>query len=430
MRPQRVVAIVGALVLIAVLIICGLMYTSDQNEIDDLVSRHNRTSQNFDRTSVVTIIEQLEPPKEDVEFEFNEILFETSDITSLLDACIKAHHLLYHAGYIYSTTDTGNINGFTVQLDCSGYVGIALYLYGLQTDMSSVTESRLQNNDNLENLGTLDSYMYEEGDILVYDNHIEVFVQKDASSGIDVYQWGSSKTAEGLYNEGVGDHSVDACTANVMTTSGSFASGKKPTVYRIKQNTQTTPPPAPEPQPSPEPQPTPSPEPPGIPPEPPEQNEEVPPPSPSNWIDAIVIAHRTFGHSGCKYTYGGYSTLVNGDKVRTDCSGFVSYCLQVYGTIAKGTNYTSATFNTVPGFVNIKDQCKSFDDLQPGDIIGYSGHVEVYAGNNRVYNWGSHSSAEDKYTSCATHGLGECTVDTSVNLSRKFSSVTYVMRMQ
>ena len=40
-------------------------------------------------------------------------------------------------------------------------------------------------------------------------------------------------------------------------------------------------------------------------------------------------------------------------------------------------------------------QVVSTDDMQPGDILCYDGHVEIYAGNNRVYGCGWDGAIQD-----------------------------------
>ena len=41
----------------------------------------------------------------------------------------------------------------------------------------------------------------------------------------------------------------------------------------------------------------------------------------------------------------------------------------------------------------------SKDKVEPGDILCYSGHVEIYAGNGRVYNMGSNNAINSEGTS-------------------------------
>lgn len=72
---------------------------------------------------------------------------------------------------------------------------------------------------------------------------------------------------------------------------------------------------------------------------------------------------------GNPYVYGGNS-LTNG----TDCSGFVK---GVYAAFGINLPRTSAEQRNVGYAV-------SLSEIQPGDIVCYSGHVGIYAGNNTL----------------------------------------------
>lgn len=149
-----------------------------------------------------------------------------------------------------------------------------------------------------------------------------------------------------------------------------------------------------------------------------------------SFIEALDSVHKLFGHAGLKYGVGNNTSLPNGDKVRSDCSGYVSYALYVAGVFPKGYAPPSADFPSATGLVKVSDSIKDLADLQPGDICVMPGHVEVYAGNNRVYNWGSASSAEDKYAGCSGHDNTSCTVDSTGNWYRTLSEITCVLRIE
>lgn len=72
---------------------------------------------------------------------------------------------------------------------------------------------------------------------------------------------------------------------------------------------------------------------------------------------------------GNPYVYGG-SSLTNG----TDCSGFV---MSVYSAFGVSLPHSSSALRSVGYGV-------SYDDMQPGDIVCYSGHVGIYAGNGQL----------------------------------------------
>ncbi len=76
-----------------------------------------------------------------------------------------------------------------------------------------------------------------------------------------------------------------------------------------------------------------------------------------------------------------------------DCSGYVSICLQEVGVLEKGTSLSSGNFvDNLQGATIISSP--SIDQLQPGMICVYDGHVNIYAGNNLFYDWGSKKESE------------------------------------
>lgn len=94
-----------------------------------------------------------------------------------------------------------------------------------------------------------------------------------------------------------------------------------------------------------------------------------------------AVANYACQFVGNPYVYGGTS-LTNG----ADCSGFV---MSVYAAFGVGLPHSSAAMCGVGYGVS---------DMQPGDIICYSGHVAIYIGNNTIV----HASTPDsgiKYTS-------------------------------
>ena len=85
-------------------------------------------------------------------------------------------------------------------------------------------------------------------------------------------------------------------------------------------------------------------------------------------VSVVEYARQFLGNP---YVYGGTS-LTRG----TDCSGFVR---GVYAHFGISLPRTSSSMRSVGYAV-------SFSEIQPGDIVCYSGHVGIYAGNGQIVN--------------------------------------------
>ncbi|MBQ8280483.1 MAG: C40 family peptidase [Roseburia sp.] len=90
---------------------------------------------------------------------------------------------------------------------------------------------------------------------------------------------------------------------------------------------------------------------------------------------------------GNPYVYGGTS-LTNG----ADCSGFV---MSVYAAFGVSLPHSSKSMRSVGYEV-------STSEMQPGDIICYSGHVAIYIGNDTIVH-ASNAREGIKYTSPAAY---------------------------
>ena len=134
-----------------------------------------------------------------------------------------------------------------------------------------------------------------------------------------------------------------------------------------------------------------------------------------DWIGTVRSVHKAMSDAGrkngWKYDQGAYHNIKVDNKtynVRWDCSGFVSACLEVYGSFKKGQKTNST------GFVNMKNLSGftpmnwcGWDKLQEGDIIARNGHVEIFAYNKKgkhfVYNAGSTEAINATEPSGSSH---------------------------
>lgn len=94
-------------------------------------------------------------------------------------------------------------------------------------------------------------------------------------------------------------------------------------------------------------------------------------PSPSTGVSGSAVVSYANQFVGGRYVWGGNS-LTNG----VDCSGFVQQVYANFG-ITWGGRMTSGSFRSV-------GQEVSYNNMQPGDIVCYSGHVAIYAGGGKI----------------------------------------------
>ena len=119
----------------------------------------------------------------------------------------------------------------------------------------------------------------------------------------------------------------------------------------------------------------------------------------SDWMQVVTAMKQFMNGASGKYNQGGSVRFTFNGKtidIRTDCSGFVSGCLNVYGAL-NGMTTSAGLCNTgsLKGFQ--KANFTNWSDLREGDILVVNGHTEIYAGEaggkHMVYNYGSNFSA-------------------------------------
>ena len=119
-----------------------------------------------------------------------------------------------------------------------------------------------------------------------------------------------------------------------------------------------------------------------------------------NIVEKAVECHRYLRTNGYYYAQAGVNIPITGSGRTIDCSSFVSWVLYEAGfEEMEGYQQTSYTFLANKwGWQEL-----SVSDAQPGDLLVYSAHVEIVAGDAGdrflVYNCGSNNSINAEGTS-------------------------------
>lgn len=140
----------------------------------------------------------------------------------------------------------------------------------------------------------------------------------------------------------------------------------------------------------------------------------------TKWIQIINAVKQAIAAQKPGYSQSRYITITIGGKsmrCRTDCSGYVQTCLKYYGVMPEGANISSANVKNA-GDATMKNTgftpggWPGWDGLQEGDILGTSGHTEIFAwnknGKHYVYNCGSDSSTNSPVPTISGHSSYQC----------------------
>ena len=116
-------------------------------------------------------------------------------------------------------------------------------------------------------------------------------------------------------------------------------------------------------------------------------------------VEKAVECHAYLRNNKYRYAQAGINIPITSSVKTVDCSSYVSWVLYEAGfTEFEGYQKTSSVFTSNPwGWEEV-----SVSEAQPGDILTYSGHVEIVAGDAgdrfRVYNCGGDDSIKAKGT--------------------------------
>lgn len=123
------------------------------------------------------------------------------------------------------------------------------------------------------------------------------------------------------------------------------------------------------------------------------------------WSKAVATMGKWYEKNVPEYSQSKTSLCpLIGTNVRWDCSGYVSACLQLFGTFKKGFITNSSGFNGDASVASMlsnggfKKLPYSWETVQPYDIIAYNGHVEILAEKGehpKSWGWGSVHNCKD-----------------------------------
>jgi hypothetical protein len=117
----------------------------------------------------------------------------------------------------------------------------------------------------------------------------------------------------------------------------------------------------------------------------------------SAWAMAVMEMGKWYEKNIHEYNQSGWLNCpLIGVNVRKDCSGYVAACLKKFGVTGKpfsgADSPGSSQYLSNQQLSNTLTQ-KGFKKMtgspQPFDIMAKNGHVEIYAGDNKSWSWGS-----------------------------------------
>lgn len=146
------------------------------------------------------------------------------DKSSWLNCAVTCHMNWYASGLRYgyaqydTFTDPYTNTSYSIRKDCSGYVSFCLYQYTGQGNTHQIASSTMRNYYQLYGLQKLPGNTeLKQGDILVYNNHVEIYWE-DTARSYNVLNWGSTGTLNRVYASGKYD--IIPCSGTSKTKNG------------------------------------------------------------------------------------------------------------------------------------------------------------------------------------------------------------------
>lgn len=148
----------------------------------------------------------------------------------------------------------------------------------------------------------------------------------------------------------------------------------------------------------------------------------------SSWINAVQSMGKWYEANIHTYHLTGipYKCPLTNGEVYDNCSGYVSACLQYFGTFKVGERFPSAEFTTSSKVADkleaggFKKLDYSWDIVQPYDIVSYCGHVEILAEkSNHPKSWGWGAIHDNNYNGDGKYGMPAPSRKDPLNMDNK-----------
>jgi hypothetical protein len=135
----------------------------------------------------------------------------------------------------------------------------------------------------------------------------------------------------------------------------------------------------------------------------------------STWAKSVETMGKWYESNIHNYSQGQFTLCpLTNSRVRHDCSGYVSACLQYFGAFKRGQITNSGGFTSDGNIAKILQSAGfrkmdySYTTAEPFDIITYDGHVEILASKGehpKSWGWGNVHDCKNGHA-CMPAGTG------------------------